>query len=121
MKIHCKAKGVLGPNSLCGHCTVNDHMCGHREPVDCEHQKMVTKIENTFREGDKVSFSITVKKGSGYTIRSRIGKIENTKGDCAHIKYRGQTYTRKLVNIRHDGQQSKLTEDFKKLAEGLPK
>jgi len=52
MNIKCKVNGVLGPNALCGHCTVDTNMCGHNWPVDCEHQEIEAFKSRVFLDNE---------------------------------------------------------------------
>ena len=67
-------------------------------------------MDNNLNIGNKVSFSITLKKGKSYSISSRIGVITSIGEESAAIKYRGKEYTKQLSGLRLQGQKSELTE-----------
>lgn len=58
-KPECKCKGMLGPNAICGHVTVNSNRCSAPADAECEHKGGYDRgfQRNQNNEGDLVDNS----------------------------------------------------------------
>jgi len=74
-------------------------------------------MNNTLKIGDRVSFTYIVKKSSGFSIKSRDGKIAQIHDDFSIVSYRGKRIEVPVSELRHIGTPSALTEAFNHLKE----
>lgn len=69
------------------------------------------------KEGSRVTWTHVTKRGKGYQMTTRKGRVESINGNVVVVRYRQKPFLKSLGELRLEGEKTALTDFVAGLAE----